>query len=407
MADVYVVAILGTSPGVLTNLLWLLAAREAHRVVGVELWTTGGSDGGGGLGRLKRERHGWDALSLLLGDRIPALPADPQGIRPEADGGPPARPGVRVFVPWVGSDPIDDVANHAEATRFAADLHARVRSLARDAPAGLIGSLAGGRKTMSASLQSAFTLFGRPHDRLVHVLVHPTLEAAGLLGRPFPTAEVEAQTGVPMAEQVTAHDVPFPLVGVIARTTLPPLAEALDRHDYEALWGRLREVATAPPRARLAPEGDRWALVLSNGLGALPMTALQAQIYEALRRTPDGATEQELDDAHQRLGGIRRERKVQRKPSLDDRADEPTGRMRKRLEELEDAWRSQPGVLYAPWVQSLVPRRRVLLGAPKHHDRQWFIPAVHGDRLAELEAPAADPFVTTEILGRYRLGEAP
>jgi CRISPR-associated protein Csx14 len=74
-------------------------------------------------------------------------------------------------------DPLEDIreVSHNEAV---GDLIADfIRKKAGDPASRLHCSLAGGRKTMSFYLGSALQLFGRPWDRLYHVLVTPEFES--------------------------------------------------------------------------------------------------------------------------------------------------------------------------------------------------------------------------------------
>jgi CRISPR-associated protein Csx14 len=73
--------------------------------------------------------------------------------------------------------PLDDIreAGHNEAV---GDLIADfIRKKAGDPASRLHCSLAGGRKTMSFYLGSALQLFGRPWDKLYHILVSPAFES--------------------------------------------------------------------------------------------------------------------------------------------------------------------------------------------------------------------------------------
>ncbi len=71
-------------------------------------------------------------------------------------------------------DDIRDTAANECLGNFITDV---VREKTRDNSTRLHCSLAGGRKTMSFYLGSALQLFGRPWDRLYHVLVTPEFEA--------------------------------------------------------------------------------------------------------------------------------------------------------------------------------------------------------------------------------------
>ena len=73
--------------------------------------------------------------------------------------------------------PLDDIRG-AEQNEAVGDLIADfVRKKAGDPASRLHCSLAGGRKTMSFYLGSALQLFGRPWDKLYHVLVIPEFES--------------------------------------------------------------------------------------------------------------------------------------------------------------------------------------------------------------------------------------
>lgn len=73
--------------------------------------------------------------------------------------------------------PLEDI-REAEENEAVGDLIADfIRKKARDPASRLHCSLAGGRKTMSFYLGSALQLFGRPWDKLYHVLVTPEFES--------------------------------------------------------------------------------------------------------------------------------------------------------------------------------------------------------------------------------------
>ncbi|MBM4334096.1 MAG: TIGR02584 family CRISPR-associated protein [Deltaproteobacteria bacterium] len=74
-------------------------------------------------------------------------------------------------------NPLDDIRG-AEQNEAVGDLIADfIRKKAGDPASRLHCSLAGGRKTMSFYLGSALQLFGRPWDKLYHVLVSPEFES--------------------------------------------------------------------------------------------------------------------------------------------------------------------------------------------------------------------------------------
>lgn len=73
--------------------------------------------------------------------------------------------------------PLRDIRNAAENAAAADSITEWVRRLTEDADTPLHVSLAGGRKTMSFFAGYALSLFGRPQDRLSHVLVAAPFES--------------------------------------------------------------------------------------------------------------------------------------------------------------------------------------------------------------------------------------
>lgn len=73
--------------------------------------------------------------------------------------------------------PLSDIRTPEDNTRAADALLAAVRSLCSDPESELHVSIAGGRKTMGFFLGYALSLFGRPQDRLSHVLVSEPFES--------------------------------------------------------------------------------------------------------------------------------------------------------------------------------------------------------------------------------------
>ncbi len=73
--------------------------------------------------------------------------------------------------------PLPDIRTVDDNERTADRITELVRELTRDEDAALHVSIAGGRKTMGFYLGYALSLFGRPQDRLSHVLVSPPYES--------------------------------------------------------------------------------------------------------------------------------------------------------------------------------------------------------------------------------------
>jgi CRISPR-associated protein (TIGR02584 family) len=70
-------------------------------------------------------------------------------------------------------DDLPDIRDAADAEHFGTLITELIWSITRDPETRLHLSLAGGRKTMSAHARGAIDLYGRPQDKLSHVLVSP------------------------------------------------------------------------------------------------------------------------------------------------------------------------------------------------------------------------------------------
>lgn len=117
---------------------------------------------------------------------------------------------------------MEDIRSKAEHEACANLITEQVRAFTADDSAALHVSLAGGRKTMTYYLGNALTLFGRPQDRLSHVLVPPPYESNPEFfyptpyDRPLYSNRLERWLDAKDAE-VTLADIPF----VRLRNSLP------------------------------------------------------------------------------------------------------------------------------------------------------------------------------------------
>lgn len=114
-----------------------------------------------------------------------------------------------------GGRPLSDIRTVEDNERTADQITALVRELTRDDQAALHVSIAGGRKTMGFYLGYALSLFGRPQDRLSHVLVPAPYESHREFFYPTKRSRV-IYTGLPdvrpldTAEAtVTLAEIPF------------------------------------------------------------------------------------------------------------------------------------------------------------------------------------------------------
>lgn len=116
-------------------------------------------------------------------------------------------------------EPLEDIRNDADNTAAADCILATVRKLTQDEGCAIHASLAGGRKTMSHYMGYALSLFGRPHDRLSHVLVAPDWAERAVDFHYVPKAPVELfdrsrnPLGRSDAVTVTLADIPLLRLG--------------------------------------------------------------------------------------------------------------------------------------------------------------------------------------------------
>lgn len=150
------VAVTGVTPQVVTETLWWLARRSDPpvHVDTLHIATTGLA-----LPRVKSLCGDAGAISRLARDlNMPA-------------------PKIEIHV-FDGPDklPLEDIRSSVESAAFGTGITELVRRLTMDPDVAVHASIAGGRKTMGFHLGHAMSLFGRPDDRLSHVLVPPAFE---------------------------------------------------------------------------------------------------------------------------------------------------------------------------------------------------------------------------------------
>ena len=112
-------------------------------------------------------------------------------------------------------DPLEDIRTPVENEQAADFITERVRELTADPACALHVSIAGGRKTLGFYLGYALSLFGRPQDRLSHVLVSAPFESHPQFYYPTPTERVihtldRAQHALDCRKaHVTLAEIPF------------------------------------------------------------------------------------------------------------------------------------------------------------------------------------------------------
>jgi CRISPR-associated protein (TIGR02584 family) len=280
------IAVLGSSPAVLTETLWALA-HESDPVIPdhvIVITTT--------RGKLildsqllqqpvgSRELTIWQALrTRVLGKgarRDPRLNLNPTILVSTPD---PAS-GI--------SRELDDIRSPADNQAAAETILAAVRRFTTDPESRVIGLLAGGRKTMGALLHAALSLAGRPGDRLLHVLVNepfddPRLEPPFFFpGQPGPAAHKHS-CGRSFAQadaRIEIADVPLVALGELVATktgqapaTFAALARAANVALADATASQLELRVGYDPRTRRL-QVNRYACTLPTGRAAAFCEAL-------------------------------------------------------------------------------------------------------------------------------------
>ncbi|MGH8587913.1 MAG: CRISPR-associated ring nuclease Csm6 [Gammaproteobacteria bacterium] len=193
-------AVTGRSPQLVTESLYALAVGYAPPFVPTEVRIITTSEGAEHArlellsnepGWFSRLRNDYDLPEMQFDDACIHVLCDPQGR---------ALPDIRSAV------------DNACAADFITE---QVRTLTADPEAALHVSIAGGRKTMGFYLGYALSLFGRPQDRLSHVLVSPSFESHPLFYYPSPDERVirtQDRSQLPLdarRAEVTLAEIPF------------------------------------------------------------------------------------------------------------------------------------------------------------------------------------------------------
>lgn len=248
--EVVLLAVTGMSPAILTETIWALATRPEPvvptRVVAIT--TTGGRTRLASLFQPAPELSGqtpWEALrralerrGLDLRGRLRfGLTGDDVGV-------------ITEFNESTGATgelaDIRSAHDHGAAADFILE---RVRSLASHPDTHLIGSIAGGRKTMGALLYAAFTLAARETDVLTHVLVNEPFET--LPGFWFP-----AQGGTPLKARDGSAIQPEAAIIELAELSFVPLRNLFHRDLGRGVgsFSRLVEACRTEVRQRSAEQ---------------------------------------------------------------------------------------------------------------------------------------------------------
>ena len=243
---IILVSAMGTSPAVLTNMVWGLA-HQKHSIVPDEIVVFITKSGKDLLIQRLFDDGVWNEMrSNLKREKI------------EIDGklvfG---ATSIRV-IPDAEGNEIEDLRTGDDNLRAADFMLSQLRQYTEDSETELHVSIAGGRKTMSALLFSCMTLLGRECDKVYHVLLPQDLERGAtpefFYPEPGKTFVSKGATKKLKAKQITTELFEVPFVRMRGWyqekfNAIPP--------SYRALVARVQEVA---PPAVVYPEieVDAW-----------------------------------------------------------------------------------------------------------------------------------------------------
>lgn len=192
------VAVTGLSPQIVTETLYALAVASETPFIPTEihLITTRGGAEKARLGLLSDE-PGW--FHRLCRDySLPAIQFDSTTIHILKDN---------------AGNPLDDIRSPEDNRQAADGITELIRELTSDPNCVLHVSIAGGRKTMGFFLGYALSLYGRPQDKLSHVLVSEPFESSFDFYYPTPYSRVVELTGGRLVDTaqavITLAELPF------------------------------------------------------------------------------------------------------------------------------------------------------------------------------------------------------
>jgi len=168
------VALAGLSPAVITETVWALAHMEIP-IVPKRIIVITTQQGRERVVRQLFEEGAWEPMREKLLLKLSQREAEKGGIGNQnlqhyLKLGP-VPDSIRVIPQADYQKELNDVRTAEDNAQVADFLLENLRPFTENAHCRIIGSIAGGRKTMGALLHSVMSLLGRADDRLVHVLV--------------------------------------------------------------------------------------------------------------------------------------------------------------------------------------------------------------------------------------------
>ena len=234
-------AVSGLSPQIVTETIYALAADSPHPFIPTEVHLITTREGAQRAElSLLSDDLGW-FHKLCTDYHLPGISFSRKNIHIMRDAN------------ERGMDDIRSIDDNRAAADF---ITARVREFSADPDCALHVSIAGGRKTMGFYLGYALSLYGRPQDRLSHVLVSEPFENSMDFFYPTPYSRVlTLRDGKALADaamaQVTLAEIPF----VSLRHGLPQ--KLLSGHASFGEAVAAAQAALAPPELVIDLAGRR------------------------------------------------------------------------------------------------------------------------------------------------------
>ena len=261
-------AVSGLTPQIVTETIYALAADEHAPFVPTEVHLITSAEGARRAElSLLSDDLGW--FHKLCADyHLPGVRFDRSHIHVMRD---------------AHGQPMNDIRSPSDNQAAADFITAQVRAITADPACALHASIAGGRKTMGFYLGYALSLYGRPQDRLSHVLVSEPFESSYDFFYPTPYSRVlqtrDGQLADTAMAQVTLADIPF----VSLRHGLPTALLAGQASFNDAVAA----VRAALAPAQLVLDLSRQRILAAGREVALPPAEL-ALLAVFARRTIQG-----------------------------------------------------------------------------------------------------------------------
>lgn len=179
-------------------------------------------------------------------------------------------------------EPLDDIKTYADNEDTGDFITSIVEKLTEDKRVRLHCSLAGGRKTMGFYLGSALSFFGRPWDKLYHVLVNPEFEShPDFYWKPKKNKTIEARLPDGSIRRINTRDasiqlaeLPFIRLGEKFSIKKKGFRELVKEGQRELDIAHVQEELVADLRARTITIGDV----------SIKMEPMQIFVYTAFLR---------------------------------------------------------------------------------------------------------------------------